>query len=73
MNHMSKQNVEKILRKELESLNNQIDRKIIKGLDYAKEAREHKYLLARLIQSKKGSKPILSFLGRFSSVPTLFL
>jgi hypothetical protein len=70
---MSKQNVEKILFKELEALNNTIDMKIIKGLDYSKEAREHKYLLARLIQSKKGSKPILSLFSRFSSVPTFFL
>ena len=68
---MSKQNVEKMLFKELESLNNTIDMKIIKGLSYAREARQHKYLLARLLQTKKASRT--SLFGRFSFVPTLFL
>lgn len=68
---MSKHNVEKMLYKELEALNNTIDMKIIKGLSYVKEANAHKYLLARLLQSKKASKH--SIFSRWSFVPTLFL
>ena len=45
---MSKQNLEKELRSELEALNDQIDRKIIKGLSYVREARRHKFLLGSL-------------------------
>jgi len=67
---MSKTNVEKMLTAELESLNNTIDMKIIKGQSYVKEARQHKYLMARLVQSKKSR---VSFLGRLSFVPMLFL
>lgn len=68
---MSTHNVEKILREELESLNRVIDKKILKGVPYNKEAREHKYLLARLIQMQKRTK--VSFLSKFALVPTLFL
>jgi hypothetical protein len=68
---MSNQNVEKMLFTELESLNNTIDMKIIKGLSYVKEAKQHKYLLARLLQNKKYSKQ--SMFGRFSFVPAFFL
>ena len=68
---MSKYNVEKMLHIELESLNNRIDMKIIKGLSYTKEARQHKYLLARLLQSKKSSR--ISIFSRMSFVPTFLL
>ena len=47
-NIMSKQNLEKTFKKELEILNDQIDRKIIKGLSYAKESRRHKFILQSL-------------------------
>lgn len=71
---MSKQNVEKMLSTELEALNNIIDMKIVKGFPYTKEAREHKYLLARLMQSKKRSKSsFLNVLSRFNSVSNIFL
>lgn len=53
---MSKHNLEKTLRQELENLNDLIDQKIIKGLSYTKEARRHKFLLSSLTdltQSKK--------------------
>jgi hypothetical protein len=45
---MSKQNLEKTLRRELEVLNDVIDRKIIKGLSYTREARRHKFLLSSI-------------------------
>jgi hypothetical protein len=65
-----KTNVEKLLQRELEILNHSIDMKIIKGVSYAKEARRHKYLLARLLSSKKASRS--SFFSRLS-FPTPFL
>ncbi|MDB5254370.1 MAG: hypothetical protein JWL80_436 [Parcubacteria group bacterium] len=67
---MSKQNVEKMLKSELESLNTRIDQKIIKGLSYARDAKQHKYLLARIAQIRKASRP--AFFQKFSFVPTLF-
>jgi hypothetical protein len=45
---MSKYNLEKTLRKELEILNNEIDRKIIKGLSYAQDAKRHKFIVSSL-------------------------
>ncbi len=45
---MSKQNLEKTLRSELEVLNDQIDEKIIKGLSYIREAKRHKFILCSL-------------------------
>lgn len=69
--NMSTHNIEKVLRNELESLNRLIDKKILKGASYTKEAREHKYLLARLIQMQKRLRP--SFFSRLAFVPTLFL
>ena len=50
---MSKQNLEKILRSELEVLNDIIDHKIIKGLSYAREAKRHKFILSKLAEVKK--------------------
>jgi hypothetical protein len=50
---MSKQKLEKELRKELVALNRQIDAKILRGLSYAKEARQHKYLLASISNLRK--------------------
>lgn len=45
---MSKQQLEKALRRELEFLNKRIDEKIIRGLSYTKEARRHKYIVSSL-------------------------
>ena len=45
---MSKNKLEKALRRELEILNESIDHKIVKGLSYAKEAKRHKFLLLSL-------------------------
>ncbi len=47
-NTMSKQNLEKSLRKELEVLNDVIDQRIIRGLSYTREARRHKFILSNL-------------------------
>ena len=50
---MSKQNLEKTLRKELQVLNDVIDREILRGLSYAAEARRHKYIISTLSNVKR--------------------
>ncbi len=50
---MSKNNLEKTLKSELEILNDVIDRRIIKGLSYAREARRHRFLLQSLSQIRR--------------------
>ena len=45
---MSKQNLEKALKKELQVLNEIIDRKIVRGLSYSNEAKRHKVILYSL-------------------------
>lgn len=52
---MSKQNFEKALRDELEILNDTIDRKIIKGLSYTREARRHKMILSQILDIRRKS------------------
>lgn len=66
---MNKSHLEKILKKELYKLNDLIDAKVVMGLPYREEAREHKILTARLIGLKKDQHPWLSKLG---AIPTLF-
>lgn len=50
---MTQLNLERTLRKQLEVLNDIIDSKIVRGLSYAKEAREHKYILNKLTTLKR--------------------
>jgi len=50
---MSKQNLEKALRAELELLNNQIDARIVRGLSYAREARRHKLVISTLAHLRR--------------------
>lgn len=45
---MTHQNLEKSLKKELYLLNDIIDRKIVRGLSYKKEARQHKFILTKI-------------------------
>ena len=45
---MSKQNLERELKKELEIVNDIIDRKIIRGLSYTREAKRHRFILSSL-------------------------
>ncbi len=61
---MSKYNLEKALRRELSVLNEVIDRKIIRGLSYTKEAKRHKYVLKSLASLRNSgwfSKPFSMF------------
>lgn len=46
--YMTHQNLEKSLKKELYLLNDIIDRKIVRGLAYSKEAKKHKFILTKL-------------------------
>lgn len=61
---MSKQNLEKTLRRELEILNDQIDQKIIKGLSYAKESKRHKFILQNLINISRSEKSNSNWFGK---------
>lgn len=65
---MSKQNLEKILRRELEALNDQIDEKIIKGLSYAREAKRHKFLLSSLANVRREVRSNSGWLTRTFSI-----
>ena len=70
---MSKQNLEKTLRRELEALNDVIDRKIIKGLSYAREARRHKFLLSNLASLRRASRPHAGWFSKSFSLVSTFL
>lgn len=45
---MSKSELRYTIKSEIEKVNKEIDRKIVRGLPYAKEAHYHKMLLKRL-------------------------
>ena len=62
---MSKQNLERALKRELIMINEIIDRKIVRGISYAQEARRHKYILSSIRRMRQGSS---WFGGRFSFV-----
>lgn len=45
--------LEKALKRQLEALNEQIDRKIVRGLSYTTEARKHKLVLASIMNLRR--------------------
>lgn len=53
---MSKYNLEKVLKKELEVLNKEIDMRIIKGLSYWRQARRHKYIMSSLARIRRETR-----------------
>ncbi len=57
---MSQTQYLKMLEKEIQKINKVIDRKIIRGEDYHKEARDHKLILRRVRHHTRKS-----FLNRF--------
>lgn len=67
---MTAYKMEKMLNAELVGLNRAIDRKIMLGLPYSREAREHRLILARLMRLKRGQSS--SVLSRFSFASGLF-
>ena len=50
---MSKKTTIKTIYKEIEKVNDIIDMKILKGLSYARESKQHKFLLSCLVQAKR--------------------
>jgi len=61
---MSKQNLEKVLRSELDILNDVIDQKIIKGLSYTRESKRHRFILASLSNIRKEMRTNSGWLTR---------
>ncbi len=53
---MSKYNLERMLRRELGTLNDIIDAKIIRGLSYAREARRHRFLQSSLYRLRQSDR-----------------
>jgi len=65
---MSKEQYLKIIEREIHNVNKKIDIKIIKGIDYSKEAREHKQLLHKIRQHKRRGL-WGNFLNRLNRLP----
>lgn len=57
---MSKKQYLNIIEQEIHNINKRIDVKIMQGVDYTKEAREHKQLLHKIRQHRRRG-----FFGRF--------
>lgn len=52
---MNREQYIKIIERELQALNKRIDMKILQGVEYKKEARDHKILQKKMLQhSRKG-------------------
>lgn len=69
---MSKNTLARTIRKELDSLNWEIDLKIVKGLSYKAEARRHKFLTSQLrYLSQTGYDG--GFFGRAAQMLTSFV
>jgi hypothetical protein len=64
---MNREQYLKIIERELHSINKQIDIKILQGVEYRKEAREHKELLRKVRQHSNRS----FFNGLFNGFPQL--
>lgn len=59
---MNREQYVKIIEKELQNLNKRIDMKILQGIEYRKEARDHKILQKKMLQhSRKSIFSRLSF------------
>jgi glutamate mutase epsilon subunit len=65
---MNREQYVKIIERELHNLNKRIDMKILQGIEYRKEAREHKMLQKKMIQHSKKS-----FFSRFVTAVPQFL
>ena len=70
---MSKQNLEKTLRKELDVLNDQIDQKIIKGISYVKESRRHKFILQSLQNIQRSQRSNSGWFNKTLSLTSTFI
>ncbi len=63
---MSKYNLEKALRRELEILNDTIDRKIMRGVSYSAESKRHKYVVMSLANLRRSQ--VSGWFGRSLSI-----
>ena len=64
---MSRQNLEKALSRELEVLNDIIDKRIVRGLSYAREAKRHKFIILNLAHLRR-ERQRFSWLARSLSL-----
>lgn len=69
---MSKQKLITTIHTELEKINEQIDLKIIQGLEYKREAKRHKFLVSHLTQVIRGEVK-KTWLTRVSHMMASFL
>jgi hypothetical protein len=65
---MNREQYVKIIERELHNLNKRIDMKILQGVEYRREAREHKILQKKMLQHSRKS-----FFGKFISAVPQFL
>lgn len=52
---MNREQYIKIIERELQSLNKKIDMKILQGVEYKREARDHKILQKKMLQHSRKS------------------
>lgn len=62
---MSKNQFLKILERDLQDINKVIDMKIIKGLDYTREAQDHKLILKKIRYNTRSRNTFFSRLFPF--------
>jgi len=65
---MNREQYIKIIERELQAINKKIDIKILQGVEYRKEARDHKILQRKMLQHSRKS-----FFSRFSMAVPQFL
>ena len=69
---MSKNNLKKVLNKELKQLNETIDQKIVRGLSYSQEARRHKCISHTLIQIAQEKNSDSGWFSQSIRLPSIF-
>jgi hypothetical protein len=70
---MSKQNFEKVLRRELAALNDRIDERIMRGQSYGVEARRHKMIMSQLASIRRASRSGSGWFTRTLGMVTSFV
>ena len=70
---MSKQKLITTIHTELEKINEQIDLKIIQGLEYRKESKRHKFLVSHLTQAIRGAERGTTWTYKLSHMMASFL
>ncbi len=65
---MNREQYIKIIERELQNINKRIDMKILQGVEYRKEARDHKILQRKMLQHSRKS-----FFSKFAMAVPQFL